>query len=36
MGEAAKKTAVELFGVEQFLDTHKLAYEKALKIRINS
>lgn len=36
MGEAAKKTAVELFGVEQFLDTHKLAYDKALKIRVNS
>jgi glycosyltransferase involved in cell wall biosynthesis len=36
MGEAAKKTAVELFGVGQFLDTHKLAYEKAIKIRINS
>lgn len=36
MGEAAKKTAVELFGVEQFLDAHKLAYEKAIKIRINS
>jgi glycosyltransferase involved in cell wall biosynthesis len=36
MGEAAKKTAVELFGVEQFLDTHKLAYEKAIKIRLNS
>ena len=36
MGEAAKKTAVKLFGVEQFLDTHKLAYEKAIKIRINS
>ena len=36
MGEAAKKTAFELFGVEQFLDTHKLAYEKAIKIRTNS
>ena len=36
MGEAAKKTAVKLFGVEQFLETHKLAYEKAIKIRINS
>ena len=36
MGEAAKKTAAELFGVEQFLDSHKLAYEKALKIRRNS
>lgn len=36
MGEAAKKTAVELFGVEQFLDSHKLAYEKALKTPINS
>ena len=36
MGEAAKKTAVELFGVEQFFNTHKLAYEKAIKIRINS
>jgi glycosyltransferase involved in cell wall biosynthesis len=36
MGEAAKKTAVEMFGVEQFLDSHKLAYEKAIKIRINS
>ncbi len=36
MGEAAKKTAAELFGVEQFLDTHKLAYQKAIKIRINS
>jgi len=36
MGEVAKKTAVEMFGVEQFLDSHKLAYEKAIKIRLNS
>lgn len=33
MGEAAKKAAVELFGVDQFLNTHRLAYEKALQIR---
>ena len=36
MGEAAKKTAVELFGVEQFLNTHKLAYVKALKVSTKS
>lgn len=36
MGDAAKKTAFELFGVEQFLDTHKLAYEKAIKTRTSS
>ena len=33
MGEAAKKAAVELFGVDQFLTTHRLAYEKAVQIR---
>jgi len=33
MGEAAKKAAVELFGVDQFLNTHRLAYEKAVQIR---
>lgn len=33
MGEAAKKTAVELFGVDQFLNTHRLAYERALQLR---
>jgi glycosyltransferase involved in cell wall biosynthesis len=36
MGEAAKKTAAELFGVEQFLGTHELAYQKAVKIRTKS
>jgi hypothetical protein len=33
MGKAAKITASELFGVEQFLATHSKAYEKALQMR---
>lgn len=33
MGEAAKKAADELFGVDQFLNTHRLAYEKAVQMR---
>ena len=33
MGKAAKITASELFGVEQFLATHSQAYEKALQMR---
>ena len=30
MGNAAGRTAVELFGMEQFLDTHNEAYTKAV------
>ena len=33
MGNAASQTAIELFGVEQFLNTHKYAYKIALASR---
>ncbi len=33
MGNAASRTAVELFGLEQFLNTHNYAYKKALTSR---
>lgn len=33
MGKAAKMTAIELFGVKQFLTTHDQAYKKALQMR---
>ncbi len=34
MGEAARMTAVELFGVEQFLKAHSQAYEKAIEVHL--